>query len=63
MKLFSPILLLFGVLLFSAVSFAQPKPEYTISERKAIKMYEEAIEYYQKRDATNAQKILLETVN
>ena len=63
MKLFSPILLLFGSLLFSALSFAQPKPEYTIAERKAIKMYEEAIEYYQKRDATNAQKILLETVN
>ncbi len=63
MKLFSPFLLLFGSLLFSAISFAQPKPEYTISERKAIKMYEEAIEYYQKRDAANAQKILLETVN
>jgi outer membrane protein OmpA-like peptidoglycan-associated protein/Tfp pilus assembly protein PilF len=63
MKLFSPILLLFGVLLFSAVSFAQPKPEYTISERKAIKMYEEAIEYYQKRDIANTQKVLLETVN
>ena len=63
MKQFFHLLIIFLALLFSKNSLAQPKPEYTISERKAIKMYEEAIEYYQKRDASNAQKVLLETVN
>jgi outer membrane protein OmpA-like peptidoglycan-associated protein len=63
MKSFFLLFCTFGILLFSNTCFAQPKPEYTISERKAIKMYEEAIEYYQKRDAAGAQKILLETVN
>jgi len=63
MRSFLILFCTFGILLFSNTCFAQPKPEYTISERKAIKMYEEAIEYYQKRDAAGAQKILLETVN
>lgn len=63
MKQFFHLLIIFLALLFSKNSLSQPKPEYTISERKAIKMYEEAIEYYQRRDAANAQKILLETVN
>ena len=56
------LILFFISFLFNVASFAQPKPEYTISERKAIKLYEEAIEHYKNRDEVEAQNVLLNLV-
>ncbi|MBM3429192.1 MAG: tetratricopeptide repeat protein, partial [Bacteroidetes bacterium] len=43
-------------------SHAQPKPTYTIADRKAIKKYEEATDAYRARDDQSAMQILSELV-
>ncbi|MEZ4800416.1 MAG: OmpA family protein [Flavobacteriales bacterium] len=59
MKLFfSTILLVFAVI----TAQAQPKPDYSVSNKKAIKKYEEALAAYDLRDRETAAALLKETI-
>lgn len=52
--------LLLFLVLYSAIALAQPKKQYTIDSKKAIKQYEEAIALYDQRQYAAAVKILEE---
>lgn len=43
---------------FGLSTFAQPKPSYSIKDKKAIKQYEEALQSYQMHDLPTAQQKL-----
>jgi len=55
MKALHHTLLLLLCSLFSIISLAQPKQEYTVKDKKAIKQYEEALAFYNQRDFGAAQ--------
>lgn len=59
---FSACLVLF-VMGCTVQSHAQPKPTYTITDRKAIKKYEAAVEEYRARNDEGALELLLELVS
>lgn len=59
------LLAILSFLILSSAAFAQPKPTYTIKDKKAIKAYEEALKSYNMRDlkatVTQLQSVVQDT--